>query len=95
MNELVLWLEWKGVMLWKKFSVIYLLGYMILDGFCWGDGIFVIVKMFIVFEIENGIFKVLFEEGIYLGIGYYLIICLGVKCLVLKVFFFWIWMFKE
>lgn len=94
-NELALWLERKGVMSRKKFSVIHLPGYMILDGLRRGDGISATAKTFIAPELENGTLKVLFEEGIYSGTGYYLTTRPGVKRPALKAFLSWIRTFEE
>lgn len=77
-NELAMWMEEQGVVPKGKLNITHLPGYMVLEGLRRGDGISATAMAFIEPDIASGSLRVLFEDTVRLGTGYYMLTRPGV-----------------
>ena len=89
-NELAIWMEEQGVMPKGKLNITHLPGYMVLEGLRRGDGISATARAFIEPDVAAGNLRVLFEDTVRPGAGYYLLTRPGVMRPPLKKLVTWL-----
>jgi len=89
-NELAIWMEEQGVVPKGKLNITHLPGYMVLEGLRRGDGISATAMAFIKPDVQSGSLRVLFEDTVRPGTGYYMLTRPGVVRPPLKKFLSWL-----